>query len=136
MNSDTHSWILSLASFAIFAFPGRTFFMIRAMFATGRKRSCSRASSAIPSSPPSSPPKCISSPSSSSILKSLLSTKDITKEWTTDAYNIQSTPLLSVFGRGTMENLFGIWKRSWCVFFFLASRRMVSGKETRARSPF
>ena len=41
MNSDTHSWTVSLASFDIFAFAGSDFFMIRLTFAIGRKRSCS-----------------------------------------------------------------------------------------------
>lgn len=42
MNSDTHSCTVSLASFAILAFGGRAFFMIRLMFAIGRNLSCSR----------------------------------------------------------------------------------------------
>jgi len=65
MNSLTHSWTQSFASFAIcqgrrpmmshiqvgiktdsgatFALPGRFFFMILAIFAMGRKRSCARS---------------------------------------------------------------------------------------------
>lgn len=35
--------LTSLASFAIFALPGSVFFMIRAMLAMGKNRSCSRA---------------------------------------------------------------------------------------------
>ena len=42
MNSETHSWTVSLASFEIFAFPGRAFFIIRPTFAIGRSLSCSR----------------------------------------------------------------------------------------------
>ena len=41
MNSDTHSWTVSLASFEIFALAGRDFFMIRLTFAIGRNLSCS-----------------------------------------------------------------------------------------------
>ena len=41
MNSDRHSCIVSLASFAILALPGSAFFMMRLMLAIGRKRSCS-----------------------------------------------------------------------------------------------
>ena len=41
MNSDTHSCTVSFASFEIFAFGGRDFFIIRLTFAIGRKRSCS-----------------------------------------------------------------------------------------------
>ena len=36
MNSDTHSWTVSLESLAILAFSGRLFFMMRAMLAMGR----------------------------------------------------------------------------------------------------
>ena len=36
MNSDTHSWMLSFASFAILALFGSVFFIIRAIFAIGR----------------------------------------------------------------------------------------------------
>lgn len=43
MNSDTHSWMASFASFAILALFGSAFFMMRLMFAIGRKRSCSLA---------------------------------------------------------------------------------------------
>jgi hypothetical protein len=39
MNSDTHSCTVSLESFAIFAFSGKVFFIIRAIFAMGRYRS-------------------------------------------------------------------------------------------------
>lgn len=39
MNSDTHSWTVSFASFEIFAFVGSDFFMIRLTLAMGRKRS-------------------------------------------------------------------------------------------------
>lgn len=42
MNSDTHSWTVSLASLAIFPLAGKAFFMIRLMLAIGRYRSCSR----------------------------------------------------------------------------------------------
>ena len=42
MNSDTHSCTVSFASFAIFAFEGRAFFMILLMLAMGRNLSCSR----------------------------------------------------------------------------------------------
>ena len=41
MNSETHSWTVSFASFAILAFAGRFRFIMRLMFAMGRKRSCS-----------------------------------------------------------------------------------------------
>jgi len=41
MNSETHSWTVSLASLDIFAFAGRDFFMIRLTLAMGRNRSCS-----------------------------------------------------------------------------------------------
>ena len=54
MNSETHSWTVSLASLAIFAFPGSAFFMIREMLAMGKKRSCSRTFT--PSSSSSSSP--------------------------------------------------------------------------------
>ncbi|KAK3015377.1 hypothetical protein RJ639_005878 [Escallonia herrerae] len=37
MNSDTHSWTVSLASLAIFPFAGSAFFMIRLMLAIGRE---------------------------------------------------------------------------------------------------
>lgn len=50
INSDTHSCTVSFASFAIFAFPGRAFFIILLMFAIGRNLSCSRTF--IPLSPP------------------------------------------------------------------------------------
>ena len=40
INSETHSWTASLASFAIFSLGGSTRFIIRAMLATGRNRSC------------------------------------------------------------------------------------------------
>lgn len=40
MNSDTHSWTVSLESLAILAFSGRLFFIIRAILAMGRYRSC------------------------------------------------------------------------------------------------
>ena len=40
MNSETHSWTVSLESLAILAFSGRLFFIIRAMLAMGRYRSC------------------------------------------------------------------------------------------------
>ena len=36
INSDTHSWMLSLDSFAILALFGSTFFIIRAIFAMGK----------------------------------------------------------------------------------------------------
>jgi hypothetical protein len=42
MNSETHSWTVSLESFAILAFSGRVFFMMRAIFAIGRYRSFQR----------------------------------------------------------------------------------------------
>nr|GLL41314.1 uncharacterized protein A4U43_UnF9640 [Ipomoea trifida] len=42
MNSDTHSCIVSFASFDTFAFAGKVFFMIRPTFAIGSHRSCSR----------------------------------------------------------------------------------------------
>lgn len=41
MNSERHSCIVSLASFAILALFGSTFFMMRLMLAMGRNRSCS-----------------------------------------------------------------------------------------------
>ena len=56
MNSDTHSCTVSLASFAILAFGGSAFFIIRLMFAIGRKRSCSRTL------PPRSSPSSASAP--------------------------------------------------------------------------
>ena len=56
MNSDTHSWTVSLASLAILALGGSAFFMMREMLAMGRKRSCSRTL------PPRSPPSRSSSP--------------------------------------------------------------------------
>lgn len=40
MNSETHSCTVSLESLAILAFSGRVFFIMRAMFAMGRYRSC------------------------------------------------------------------------------------------------
>ncbi|KAJ0928950.1 hypothetical protein HanRHA438_Chr04g0199581 [Helianthus annuus] len=43
MNSDTHSWTVSFASFDIFAFAGNAFFIIRLTLAIGRNLSCSRA---------------------------------------------------------------------------------------------
>lgn len=36
INSETHYWTVSFASFAIFAFSGRDFFMILPMLAIGR----------------------------------------------------------------------------------------------------
>lgn len=42
MNSLTHSCTVSFASLAIFAFAGSAFFIMRLMFAMGRKRSCRR----------------------------------------------------------------------------------------------
>jgi len=42
MNSDTHSWTVSFASFAILALAGSVLFIILLMFAIGRYRSCSR----------------------------------------------------------------------------------------------
>ncbi|GLT68889.1 hypothetical protein SLA2020_410830 [Shorea laevis] len=42
MNSDTHSWTVSLASLDILALAGRDFFMMRLTLAMGRNRSCSR----------------------------------------------------------------------------------------------
>ena len=44
INSDTHVCMLSLASFAIFALGGNIFFIILAIFATGKNLSCSRIS--------------------------------------------------------------------------------------------
>ncbi len=41
MNSETHSWTVSLASLAILALAGRAFFMIRLILAIGRYLSCS-----------------------------------------------------------------------------------------------
>ena len=41
INSDTHSCIVSLASFAIFAFVGKDFFIILDTFAIGSNLSCS-----------------------------------------------------------------------------------------------
>ena len=38
MNSETHSCTVYLASFAILAFSGSAFFIMRPMFAIGRKR--------------------------------------------------------------------------------------------------
>ena len=54
MNSDTHSCIVSLLSFAILALAGSARFMMRLMLAMGRYLSCSRPAS-IPSSSASSP---------------------------------------------------------------------------------
>jgi len=42
MNSETHSWTVSLASLAIFPLAGSAFFMMRLMLAMGRYLSCSR----------------------------------------------------------------------------------------------
>ena len=42
INSETHSWTHSLASFAIFPLGGIEFFMILATLAMGKKISCSR----------------------------------------------------------------------------------------------
>lgn len=42
MNSETHSWTVSLASLAIFPLAGSAFFMMRLMLAIGRYLSCSR----------------------------------------------------------------------------------------------
>jgi len=50
MNSDTHSWTVSLASFAIFAFAGSAFFIILLIFAIGKNRSCSRTVDPLKSS--------------------------------------------------------------------------------------
>lgn len=41
MNSETHSWTVSLASLDILAFAGSDFFMIRLTLAMGRNRSSS-----------------------------------------------------------------------------------------------
>lgn len=41
MNSETHSWTFSLASFEILALVGSALFMIRLMLAMGRNCSCS-----------------------------------------------------------------------------------------------
>jgi hypothetical protein len=55
MNSETHSWTVSFASFAILALFGSAFFMILLILAIGRNLSCSRAL-LLPSRPsPSSP---------------------------------------------------------------------------------
>lgn len=50
MNSETHSWMDSLASFAILPFSGTPRRMMRPMLAIGRNRSCSLA----PAPPPPS----------------------------------------------------------------------------------
>ena len=47
MNSDTHSCTVSFASFEIFAFAGKAFFMILLTFAMGRNRSCSRGDNSL-----------------------------------------------------------------------------------------
>jgi hypothetical protein len=41
MNSETHSWMDSLVSLAIFPFSGTARRMMRPMLATGRNQSCS-----------------------------------------------------------------------------------------------
>jgi hypothetical protein len=74
MNSDTHSWTVSLASFAILALGGSAFFIIRLMLAIGRNRSCSLTARSSPSSRPSSAPLIlVRSPWSPQVLRKTLS---------------------------------------------------------------